>query len=144
MMSIGAWASAITLHFFAEKPLEAMIFTLSKPREFNASRTCQIAAAAHPAAADVPRYTDKYFTRTRQIVERYGDLPVTYAVFMRRPVLYTARLALDWIEAVMAEKGAKLTVEERFEEGDWVGAGEPMIYLTGSFCALSELSYNFV
>lgn len=102
------------------------------------------AAVAHPAAADVARYTDKYFTRTRMIVERYGDAEVTYAVFMRRPVLHTARLALEWLKQVMAEKGAALTVEERFAEGDWVGAGEPMIYLTGSFVALSELETLFL
>lgn len=102
------------------------------------------AAVAHPAADEVAHYTDKYFTRTRMIVERYGDTEVTYAVFMRRPVLHTARLALEWLKRVMAEKGAKLTVEERFAEGDWVGAGEPMLYLTGSFVALSELETLFL
>ena len=102
------------------------------------------AAEAHPTAADVACYTDKYFTRTRQIVERFGDIPVTYAVFMRRPVLYTARLALNWLKGVMTAKGAALTVEECFAEGDWVGAGEPMLYLTGSFVALAELETLFL
>ncbi len=102
------------------------------------------AAVSHPAADEVPFYTDKYFTRTRQIVERHGDIEVTYAVFMRRPVLYTPRLAIAWLKRVMAENGAALTVEERFAEGDWVGAGEPMLYITGSFAALSEMETLFL
>ncbi len=102
------------------------------------------AAVTQPAAGDVPFYTDKYFTRTRRIVERFGDIDVTYAVFMRRPVLHTPRLALAWLTQVMAEKGAAVTVEERFAEGDWVGAGEPMLYITGSFVALSELETLFL
>lgn len=102
------------------------------------------AAVSHPAADEVPFYTDKYFTRTRQIVERYGDVEVTYAVFMRRPVLHTPRLAVAWLKRVMAEMGAAVTVEERFAEGDWVGAGEPMLYITGSFVALSEMETLFL
>ena len=37
--------------------------------------------------SEISRYTDNYFKRTRQAVERYGDATVTYAVFMRRPVI---------------------------------------------------------
>ncbi|MBN2751200.1 MAG: nicotinate phosphoribosyltransferase [Rhodospirillaceae bacterium] len=102
------------------------------------------ATVTHPTADEVSLYTDKYFTRTRQIVERFGDIDVTYAVFMRRPVLYTPRLALAWLMHVMAEKGVSVVVEERFAEGDWVGAGEPMLYLTGSFAALSEMETLFL
>jgi len=102
------------------------------------------AAVTHPAAGEVPFYTDKYFSRTREIVERFGDVEVTYAVFMRRPVLYTPRLAVAWLKHTMAEKGAKLTVEECFSEGDWVGAGEPLLYYTGSFAALTELETLFL
>ena len=36
---------------------------------------------------EVARFTDHYFLRTKEIVGRYGDMTVTYAVFMRRPVL---------------------------------------------------------
>ena len=56
-----------------------------------------------PSTEDVARYTDKYFVRTRAVVERFGDCQVTYAVFMRRPVLSTPRLALDWLRRVAAE-----------------------------------------
>ena len=38
-------------------------------------------------AADIAARTDSYFNRTRKIVARFGDQHVTYAVFMRRPVI---------------------------------------------------------
>ncbi len=30
--------------------------------------------------------TDKYFTKSREVVEKFGDKTVTYGVFMRRRV----------------------------------------------------------
>ncbi len=38
-------------------------------------------------AADISARTDAYFNRTKAVVARYGDQRVTYAVFMRRPVI---------------------------------------------------------
>ncbi|MBT7145566.1 MAG: nicotinate phosphoribosyltransferase, partial [Rhodospirillales bacterium] len=32
-------------------------------------------------------WSDSYFLKTRNIVSKFGDITVTYAVFMRRPVL---------------------------------------------------------
>ena len=93
---------------------------------------------------EVGRYTDKYFAKTRAIVERFGDARVTYAVFMRRPVLSTPRLAVDWLRQVAAERGADVTVELLHEEGDWVGAGEPMIYIHGPFRHLVDLETVFL
>ena len=69
----------------------------------------------------------------------FGDKEVTYAIFMRRPVCFAPRLMLNWLHAMTSERGAKVAVESRFNEGDWVGAGEPLIYLTGSFHALVDL-----
>jgi nicotinate phosphoribosyltransferase len=97
-----------------------------------------------PHAADIPRFTDKYFSKTRGIVERYGDCRATYAVFMRRPVLCTARLALDWLLAVARERDTAIQVDQRFAEGAWVGAGEPMLYLAGSFRHLVDLETIFL
>jgi Nicotinic acid phosphoribosyltransferase len=91
-----------------------------------------------PPADDIPRLTDHYFRRTREIVGKFGDVDVTYAVFMRRPVLAAWRLAVDWLKAVQAERGQKVEVRSRFEEGAWVGAGEPMLLITGSFFHLAE------
>ena len=51
----------------------------------------------HPENGEIARFTDKYFVKTKLIVERFGDCKVTYAVFMRRPVISAPRLALDWL-----------------------------------------------
>ena len=97
-----------------------------------------------PSESEVGRFTDKYFTKTRQIVERFGDCRVTYAVFMRRPVLSTPRLAVDWLRRVCAERRASVEVEPLHAEGDWVGAGEPLMYLHGPFRHLVDLETVFL
>lgn len=96
-------------------------------------------APTPPAAEDVPRWTDVYFRRTRQVVERFGDRRVTYAVFMRRPVVAAHRLALDWLHAMAAARGFAIEVEVNYAEGKWVGAGEPMLWISGPFSGLVEL-----
>lgn len=92
-----------------------------------------------PRIEDIARLTDHYFLRTRKIVGRFGDKTVTYAVFMRRPVIFTPRLAVEWLNAVAEARGVTLDIELRFQEGEWVGAGEPMIYITGSLFHLVDL-----
>lgn len=92
-----------------------------------------------PRGDEVGRYTDKYFLKTKAVVERFGDAKVLYAVFMRRPVVCAPRLALDWLREVERERGAEVRVELVHEEGEWVGAGEPIIYLEGSFRHLVDL-----
>jgi nicotinate phosphoribosyltransferase len=92
-----------------------------------------------PRGDEVGRFTDKYFLKTKAVVERFGDCKVLYAVFMRRPVVCAPRLALDWLRAVERERGAEVRVELAHKEGDWVGAGEPMMYLEGSFRHLVDL-----
>lgn len=98
----------------------------------------------HPISADITRRTDAYFTRTREIVERFGDKPVTYAVFLRRPVVSAPRLMLEWLRAVAVEQGTAFTFDLAFPEGHWVGAGEPVVYITGSFKALAECETLFL
>ena len=41
--------------------------------------------------SEIAAWTDVYFQKTRKAVERFGDLQVTYAVFMRRPVISAPR-----------------------------------------------------
>jgi nicotinate phosphoribosyltransferase len=96
-------------------------------------------SSGHPSSGDVARWTDTYFLRTKATVGRFGDKRVTYAVFMRRPVIAALRLAVDWLEAVARERGFEIEIEQRYREGQWVGAGEPMLYVTGSFFHLSDL-----
>ncbi len=89
--------------------------------------------------ADIANWTDQYFLRTKQAVERFGDTQVTYAVFMRRPVVSAPRLALNWLEAVGLRRGSAFKVDLRHQEGRWVGAGEPIMYVTGSLLHLADL-----
>ncbi len=89
--------------------------------------------------AEIGAWTDQYFRRTRAAVERFGDCRVTYAVFMRRPVVSAPRLALDWLTTVLAQRGVSADIDLRFPEGKWVGAGEPIVYITGSFQHLVDL-----
>ena len=95
-------------------------------------------------AADIASRTDSYFDRTRQVVARFGDKRVTYAVFLRRPVISAPRLMVDWLEQVAGDRATRFDVEVMYEEGAWVGAGEPIVYLTGSFEQLSDLETIFL
>ena len=94
--------------------------------------------------AEIAGRTDAYFNRTRRIVQRFGDKRVTYAVFLRRPVISAPRLMLDWLRAVAAARGAVFELDLVYPEGAWVGAGEPMVYVTGSFAALADLETLFL
>lgn len=95
--------------------------------------------APGPAPGDIGRFTDRYFAKTKAAVERFGDVQVTYAVFMRRPVIFTPRLAVDWLNATAAARGTQFKIELNHPEGGWVGAGEPLMYITGSFRHLVDL-----
>ena len=99
----------------------------------------ELATAWPRSDAEVARWTDHYFRRTRAVVEHFGDCQVTYAVFMRRPVISAPRLALDWLQAVARERGCEFAVDLVHPEGKWVGAGEPIFYLTGPFRLLVDL-----
>jgi nicotinate phosphoribosyltransferase len=92
-----------------------------------------------PRIADVPLLTDQYFLKTKAIVERFGDKRVTYAVFMRRPVISTPRLLIEFLERAAAERGTQFDIELLHAEGSLVGAGEPMLYITGSLQHLIDL-----
>ncbi|MGO8919428.1 MAG: nicotinate phosphoribosyltransferase [Stellaceae bacterium] len=92
-----------------------------------------------PEPKDLPRLTDSYFLRTKEVVRQFGDREVTYAVFMRRPVICTPKLMVDFLEAMATERQTKFAVEFNYAEGDWVGAGEPLLYLSGSLYHLVDL-----
>jgi nicotinate phosphoribosyltransferase len=85
------------------------------------------------------RLTDSYYLRTKDIVGRYGDKEATYAVFMRRPVICTPRLMVDFLEEQATARGTRFAIELMYQEGAWVGAGEPMVYVTGPLYHLVDL-----
>jgi nicotinate phosphoribosyltransferase len=93
---------------------------------------------------DIDARTDAYFNRTRDIIAKFGDKTVTYAVFLRRPVISAPRLMLQWLQAVADEQGFTVEVDVTHPEGSWVGAGEPLIYITGSFQSLSNCETIFL
>ena len=95
--------------------------------------------ADSPSQADITSRTDRYFVKTREAVGRFGDKNVTYAIFMRRPVCYAPRLVIEWLQSVAEERGTKFTIESRFEEGDWVGAGESLLFISGPLYHLVDL-----
>jgi nicotinate phosphoribosyltransferase len=92
-----------------------------------------------PLTADIAARTDSYFNRTKRIVARFGDRRVTYAIFLRRPVICAPRLMLEWLQTVSELRKSPVEVNLVYQEGDWVGAGEPIVYLTGSMVHLSDL-----
>src|SRR6202795_3686361 len=83
--------------------------------------------------------TDSYFLKTKAIVGRFGDRAATYAVFMRRPVICTPRLAVEFLEKTAAERVPRFDIELNRPEGAWVGAGEPILYLSGPLYHLVDL-----
>ena len=60
-------------------------------------------------------------------------------MFLRRPVICAPRLMLDWLNMAAERRGTEIDVDLIYQEGDWVGAGEPIVYLTGSLGQLSDL-----
>ena len=97
-----------------------------------------------PSPERQPGLTDTYFRNTQRIVEANGDCQVEYAVFMRRPVTYAGRLAVEWLRNMAAHRNVTVEVEEPHVEGAWVGAGDVLCYLRGSFAALVDLETIFL
>jgi len=87
----------------------------------------------------IAAWTDHYFRRTKEVVGRFGDLQVTYALFLRRPVISAPRLALEWLEEMGRRRNVRFEVDLRYEEGKWTGAGEPIMYVTGPLYHLVDL-----
>ena len=101
-------------------------------------------ATSGPTPEQQPSLTDTYFKHTRHVVQTHGDCEVTYAVFMRRPVTFAGRLAIDWIKAMATTRQAELEIEKLYVEGAWIGAGEPICYITGPFSVLVDLETIFL
>jgi nicotinate phosphoribosyltransferase len=92
-----------------------------------------------PSEGDVASLTDAYFTKSKAVVGKFGDVEATYAVFMRRPVIFCPRIAVDWLGQIAEARGVEFGITLNYDEGDWVGAGEPLMYITGSLYHLVDL-----
>ncbi|MDP6352802.1 MAG: nicotinate phosphoribosyltransferase [Alphaproteobacteria bacterium] len=87
----------------------------------------------------VASHTDNYFKRTRAIVAHNGARIVTYALFMRRPVVFCPALSVAWLKQAARERNTRFEIAPCFEEGARVGAGEPLMYITGPMVDLVDL-----
>lgn len=88
--------------------------------------------------------TDVYFKNTAQIVKAYGDQIVTYAVFIRRPVISAPKLALDFLREAEQARNFSVGIDLRYPEGKRVGAGDPIVYITGPMSHLTDLETGFL
>src|SRR5262249_1178008 len=101
-------------------------------------------AGMHPDLNELPAWTDHYFLRSQATVQRVGDKRVTYAVFMRRPVVSAPRLCIEWMQQVAKARGTTFDIDLQYREGKWVGAGEPIMYISGSFVHLVDTETIFL
>lgn len=92
----------------------------------------------------IAQWTDTYFKHTKEVVNQNGDVTVTYAVFIRRPVVSAPRLMIEWLESVAKERGFKIDIDLKYDEGRWVGAGEPLLYISGPMSQLCDLETLFL
>lgn len=97
-----------------------------------------------PIDLHIARWTDTYFKHTKEVVNQNGDVMVTYAVFIRRPVVSAPRLMIEWLESVAKERGFTIEINLKYAEGRWVGAGEPLLYITGPMSQLCDLETLFL
>ena len=96
-------------------------------------------ADLRPNPSQLATVTDTYFLRTKNIVASYGDTEVTYAIFMRRPVISALNPAIDWLNHIIKDRKGNVNLKRCFDEGSDVGAGEPLLYVSGSFLLLVDL-----
>jgi nicotinate phosphoribosyltransferase len=84
--------------------------------------------------------TDKYFTKSANIVNQFGDMDVCYGVFMRRPIVVAARLAIELIKRFYPEA----EIIEHFPEGTVVQPQTKTLTIKGKFSKLVELETLFL
>lgn len=90
--------------------------------------------------AFVQERTDKYFSKTKHIVEMHGEKEVTYGVFIRRDIIVAIQPALDLIKKYCPE--AK--VIRLHSEGTILSAETKIFTVTGPFSKLVELETLFL
>ncbi len=85
------------------------------------------------------RRTDKYFSKSRDIIEKFGDRTVTYGAFLRRGVICAVNPAIDVLRQYYPAQAEPLRITRLYEEGAFVPDQKPLFTYTGSFAALVEL-----
>lgn len=90
----------------------------------------------------ISAWTDKYFTHTKNALK--SPPIVTYGVFVRRPAMMVSKLAIEWLQDVADKQNFKIDIKKNYEEGDAVGAGDPMLYITARMNNLVELETHLL
>ena len=67
-----------------------------------------------------------------------------FLLFIRRPGIVALKLAIDWIKQVAKERKIKIQTTSPFKEGEYFGAGEPILFIKGSFKHLVDLETLFL
>jgi nicotinate phosphoribosyltransferase len=83
--------------------------------------------------------TDKYFSKSREIVEKFGDKTVTYGVFMRRRIICAVNPAIEALREYYPAEAPPLKITRLYEEGAFVPDQKPIFLYTGSLANLLEL-----
>jgi len=83
--------------------------------------------------------TDKYFTNSREVVEKFGDKVVSYGVFMRRRVICAVNPAIEVLREHYPADATPLKITRLYEEGAFVPDQKPIFTYTGSLAHLLEL-----
>ena len=78
-----------------------------------------------------------YFNKTATLAAKEGDPTVTYAVFMRTPIIVAVDLAEEWLRRVY--DGDDLIVNRLHEDGTELPAGRKIMEITGKFSQLAPM-----
>lgn len=91
---------------------------MSGARHLGIERALDQAFGPHKSLteSEIAARTDSYFNRTRDIVAHYGDCRVTYAFFIRRPVVAAYGLMQRWLENVAQKQGFDFEIVPVFEK----------------------------
>ena len=83
--------------------------------------------------------TDKYFSKSREVVAKFGDRTASYGVFMRRRVMCAINPAIECLREYYPADATPLKITRAYEEGAFVPDGKPLFTYTGSLANLLEL-----
>ncbi len=80
-------------------------------------------------------YTDKYFTKTYNVVAEQPPVVVTYGVFLRHQAVCAVQPALEFLQ----KRAPGVTIFRHYEEGEMVAPETPIFSYQGVFDELVEI-----
>ena len=89
----------------------------------------------------INNYTDNYFLKTKKIIQKYGDINVTYAIFIRRPGIIALKLAINWIKQISKDRGIKVKYAHGIKYSDGVQLCKSITTEFGAFGSEDNTKY---